>query len=230
VSVNIKRRPHEERSRGFTLVELMISVAVLGVIAVGIMYIFVDYLQQITRSGILTDMTADSQNLLRATVEELRYGAGVRQTNSITDANGPSGGWNTSNTNFVIVIAFPAQDSDRNYIIDTATGQPYNNEFVYFKQDNVLYKRILANPSATDNSLRTSCPASLASASCPADRELLDTIDDMVFTLYDQDNAVTADPLLARSVKVDLSLSKDTFGDPLTLDYSIQTTLRNNFQ
>jgi hypothetical protein len=129
----------------------------------------------------------------------------------------------------VIVIAFPAVDTDRNYIIDTATGEPYNNEFVYFKSGTTLYKRILADPAATGNSLRTTCPASLASSSCPADKVLLDTLDDMVFTLYDQDDIVTADPLLARSVKIDLFLEKDTFGDPLTLDYSIQTTLRNTF-
>jgi hypothetical protein len=77
--------------------------------------------------------------------------------------------------------------------------------------------------------MTTSCPADLASGSCPPDRHLIGTIDDMLFTLYDQDDAVTTDPLLARSVKIDLMLMKDTFGDPLTLDYSIQTTLRNTF-
>lgn len=229
MSDNTKRRTTASGSRGFTLVELTISIAILGVISVGIMYAFTNYLALTTRSGIMTSMTVDSQNVLRATVEELRYGAGVRQTNSLTDANAPSGGWNTSNSNFVIVIAMPAVDSSRNYIIDTATGEPYNNEFVYFKSGTYLYKRILANPSATDNALKTSCPANLATSSCPSDRTLLDTIDDMVFTLYDQDDVVTTDPLLARSVNIDLSLSKDTFGDPLTLDYSIRTTLRNTF-
>lgn len=223
---NIKR---QLRSRGFTIVELMISITIIGIVSVGVLGILTNYLVILTRNAIATDMTADSQNLLRATVEELRYGAGVRQTNTITDANAPSGGWNTSNANFVIIIAMPALDNDDDYIIDPLTGQPYNNEFVYFKSGNNLYKRILAHPSATGNALVTTCPKSLASASCPADRYLVDTIDDMVFTLYDQNDAVTTDPLLARSVKIDLSLSKDTFGSPLSLDYSIQTTLRNQF-
>ena len=54
----------------------------------------------------------------------------------------------------------------------------------------------------------------------PADRKLLDSWDDMVSTLYDQDDAATADPLLARSVRIDLALAKETFGDPLTLDFA----------
>ncbi len=219
----------DRRQRGFTIVELAVSITIISMIAVGVMWVLTHYLAIITRSGVMADMTADSQNVLRGTVEELRYGAGVRQTNTITDANGPSGGWNTSNDDFVIIIAVPAVDSDREYIIDPSTGHPYNNELVYFKVNTFLYKRVLANPSATGNSLTTTCPVAAATPSCPADNLLIDTINDMVFTLYDQDDVVTEDPLLARSVNIHLFMEKDTFGDPLRLDYDIRTTLRNTF-
>lgn len=126
-------------------------------------------------------------------------------------------------------MAVPAVDSDRNYIIDTDTGSPYINELVYYKQDTTLYKRILAHPDAVGNTLQTSCPASLASTTCRADRQLLENVDSMVFTLYDQDNALTPDPLLARSVQIDLGLERDTFGEPLTFDNSIRITLRNTY-
>lgn len=214
---------------GFTVVELTLSITLIGIVSVGLLGVLTNYLVLMTRNSIAADMTADSQNLLRTTVEELRYGAGVRQTNTIADANAPSGGWNTSNDDFVIIAAMPAVNSSKSYIIDPLTGSPYNNEFVYFKTGTTLYKRILAHPDAVGNSLKTSCPANLATASCPADRNLVDTIKTMVFTLYDQDDVVTTNSLLARSVKIALSLEKDTFGSPLTLDYSIQTTLRNDF-
>lgn len=219
----------QKKQRGFTVVELVVSITVISMIAVGVMWALTHYLQIITRSGVIADMTADSQNVLRSTVEELRYGAGVRQNNTITDPNGPSGGWNTSNEDFVIIIAVPALDTDREYIIDPDTGQPYNNELVYFKVNTFLYKRVLAHPSATGNSLVTTCPPEDASPTCPADNLLIDTINDMVFTLYDQDDNVTTDPLLARSVNIHLFMRKDTFGDPLTLDYDMRTTLRNTF-
>ena len=218
-----------KRQDGFTLPELVMSISLIGIISVSILAIFINYFVIITRNSIVAEMTADSQNLLRSTVEELRYGAGVRQSNTITDPNSPPTGWNTGNANFVIIVAVPASDNQREYIIDSATGNPYNNELVYFKQDSDLYKRTLANPSAAGNSLTTSCPAASATNVCPADKKLLENVSDMDFSLYDQDNALTTDPLLARSINVSLSMSKDSFGEPLTLTNGIRVTLRNTF-
>jgi len=215
--------------RGFTLPELLVSIAVIGILLAGVAGVTTYFFSIITRNNELVDMTFDSQNLLRTTVEELRYGSGVRDSGTIIDPNAPVGGWNTSNENFVIIIAVPAVDSSENYIIDPSTGSPYNNELVYFKSGSILYKRVLAHPDATGNKLVTSCPANLASPSCPADRALADHLQSMIFTLYDQDDALTQDPLLARSIKIDLALSQDTFGQPLTLDNSIRITLRNTF-
>lgn len=219
----------DNTNRGFTLPELMVSITLIGIISVSLFTIMSNYFANITRNNMFVQMTVDSQNLLRATVEELRYGAGVRQINAISDVNAPVGGWNTSNTNFVIIIAKPAVDSSDNYIIDPITGSPYNNELVYFKQTGSLYKRTLAHPSAIGNSLKTSCPESIATPACPADRKLIDYIDTMVFTLYDQDDSITTDPLLARSVKINLSMKRNTFGGPLLLDNNIRVTLRNTF-
>lgn len=219
-----------KNSYGFTIVELLISITLLGIISVSLLAIITNYFANVTRTNIFVEMTNDSQNLLRSVVEEIRYGAGVRQTNTITDANEPGGGWNTSNTNFVIVIAIPVKDSSGEFVIDALTGNPYNNEYVYYKNGSTLYKRILANPSATGNIEVTTCPEATASPSCPADIKYLDFLEDMVFVLYDQDNGVTTDATAARSVEINLSMSRDTFGEPLVLDNSIRVTLRNNFQ
>lgn len=225
----IKRLVRISSAAGFSLVEVVITLSVFAVLSVGLLGILPNYLATITRDNIYIDMTVDSQNLLRSTVEELRYGAGVRQTNTITDANTPVGGWNTGNTSFVIIIATPATDASDQYIIDPVTGNPYNNELVYFKQGTNLYRRTLAHPDASDNSALTSCPEGSATASCPADRLLHTALKDMAFTFYDQDDAVTADPLLARSVEIDLVLQKDSFGDPLTVDNSIRVAFRNSY-
>jgi len=214
---------------GYTIPELIISITLLGIVSVSILAIIMNYFVIITRNNTIVDMTTDAQNLLRSTVEELRYGAGVRQTNSISDTNGPVGGWNTSNSNFVIIIAVPVTDTSGNYIIDSLTGSPYNNEFVYFKNANILYKRTLANTSAIGNSKKTSCPSASASSTCPADIKLIENVNDMVFTLYDQDDVTTTNALLARSVKIDLTMQRDTFGSPLVLNNNIRVTLRNTF-
>lgn len=227
MSANIKQPCKNQQ--GFTLVELNITMALMAIVAVSFLAVFTNFLVVSSRTNATIEITSESQNLLRVMVEELRYGAGVRQTNSIADPNGPVGGWNTDNSNFVIITAVPAQDSANQYIIDPDTGSPYLNEFVYHKSGSKLYKRTLAHPNATGNKLKTSCPAAAASSSCPADRELAQNINTMSFTLYDQDDVLTTNALLARSIKIDLSLQTKTFGDPLKFDNSIRITLRNTF-
>ncbi len=217
------------KTAGFTLVELIMTISLIGIISISLLSAMTYYFAYITRANHFSDMTVDSQNLLRTTVEEIRFGAGVRQLNSIVDVNAPAGGWNTSNANFVIIIAVPAKDASKNYIIDTSTGSPYNNELVYYKYGNKLLRRILANPSAVGNTSTTSCPQSLASPSCPADTELIEYLNDMVFTLYDQDNNSTNVTPLAKSVNIDLSMLRNSLGGPLTLKNSIRVTLRNTF-
>ena len=219
-----------KRSFGFTIPELVVIITVTGILGIAFFGGISNFFALMSRANAATELTTSSQNLPRSTVETLRVGGGVRQTNTIADANAPVGGWNTSNEDFVIVIASPALDSSRQYIIDPQTGSPYMNELVYFKDGEKLMRRTLAHPDAAGNSQTTSCPESLATPACPADKALAEYVQDMVFTLYDQDNNSTVDPLAAFSIKIDLAMERDVAGEPLSLDNSIRVTLRNRFQ
>lgn len=216
-------------SKGFTIVELNITIILLALVNLAFLGILMNFLISSSRTNTITQLTSDSQSLLRTLTEELRYGSGVKQTNTIVDANAPVGGWNTSNTDFVIVTATPAEDTNGNFIIDVSTGSPYENEFVYYRDNNELYKRTLVDPNSAGNILKTSCPESIATDSCPADRILVENLSAVGFTFYDQDNANTTDPLLARSVLIDLTLSQNIFGNDLDYDNSVRATLRNNY-
>jgi hypothetical protein len=216
-------------SKGFTVVELSVSVGVLAIIGVAFLGLVASYFVTITRNNELSSMTISSQNLLRSTVENLRFGDGVLQTNSITDPHAPSGGWNTSNSNFVIIIPVPAVDSSHNYIIDPDTSEPYMNELVYYKSGTTLMERKLANPNAIGNKLVTTCPSNFATQSCPADINLADYVNTMTFTLYDQDGAQTTTPAAAHSVFVTLNMQRNAPGDPINLTTSMRVTLRNRF-
>lgn len=214
--------------KGFTVAELNVSMAVATVLIATVMGMFFYYFALITRNNVKVEMTADSQTLLRSMVEELRYGTGVRQSNTITDTHAPPGGWNTNNDDFVIIIAMPAQDGARNYIIDTDTGLPYNNEYVYYKKDKLLYKRVLANTDAINNSKLTTCPADIATSSCPADIKLIERVDNVGFDLYDQDNNATTEATLARSINIKTNLSQKVFGQLVTANNNMRITLRNS--
>jgi prepilin-type N-terminal cleavage/methylation domain-containing protein len=229
VLVNIKKPIKVTNASGFTLVELTLSLTVFAILSIGFLSITTTMFATIIRNSVHVNMTIDAQNFLRTVEENIRFAAGVRQTNEISDSNAPGGAWNTSDTNFVIIIAIPATDQAREYIIDPATDSPYMNELVYYRSGSSMLLRTLAHPSATDNIMRTSCPSETSTTSCPADRQLLENLNTITYEFYDQNDAPTADPLLARSVDIILQTSKDSFGEPLTLDNSVQVTLRNVF-
>lgn len=214
---------------GFTLVELTVAISVMAIVGVVFIGAISNYFVVITRNDELAEMTINSQNLLRTTVENIRFGDGVRQTNQITDPNAPSGGWNTSNSIFVIIIAVPAVTRTHAYIIDPSTGSPYMNELVYYRNGPTLMERILANPSATGNSITTTCPSNLANSSCPSDPQLATYVSSMTFTLYDQNAVLTATPSSARSVAISLTMERNAPGQPLNVTNSIRVTLRNRF-
>lgn len=221
---------HVSKNAGFTIVELLVVLSVMMVISLTVFGVASGFFSTLTRNNARTEMTVASQNLLRSTVENLRYGDGIRQSNQIADANEPMGGWSTSNSNFVVIIAVPALDSANNYIIDTNTGSPYMNELVYYKNGATLMRRRLANPSATGNTAATSCPPAIATSSCPADIVLADYVQSMIFTLYDQDGAQTTTPSLARSINIRLEMQRYSGSSkPIDLTTNLRVTLRNRF-
>jgi hypothetical protein len=204
-------------------------MTVMGIIGIVFLGMSVNYMVVINRNNQLSEMTVSSQNLLRSTVENIRFGDGVRQNNLISDANAPNGGWNTSNTTFVIIIAVPALTSSHDYIIDPSTGSPYMNELVYYKNGEDLMERKLANPNAAGNSMLTTCPANLATNACPADIRLAQYVKTMTFTLYDQNDDTTTTPANARSVQIALNMQRNAPGNPINLSTDMRVTLRNRF-
>lgn len=215
--------------RGFTLVEVTVAIAVAAAIGVVFLSVVTSFMITINRTNQTVEMTLSAQNLMRNTVENIRYGDGVRQTNTIADANAPAGGWNTSNSIFVIILAVPAVDATNSFIINPATGSPYMNELVYYKKDSNLMRRTLAHPGATGNKTVTSCPPELATATCPSDNTLSEYVTAMDFILYDQDGTLTTDSQIARSVRINITMTRGSSTTPITVENSIRVTLRNRF-
>lgn len=67
-------------------------------------------------------------------------------------------------------------DSSREIIFNDE--EPFEDEYVLYidGSDRTLYLRSLANPSAPNNSLQTSCPPASATITCPADRVIAEDI------------------------------------------------------
>lgn len=223
---SIRQRLHS--SKGFTAVEMIIIVVVTGLLVAPVIGGMFFFYGGTVANSMQAQLGVEAQNILRSMTEELRVSSGVRANNTISDANAPGGGWTTSNENLVLIISTPALDSDNNFILNTTTGNPYHNEIIYFADDDTLYKRYLAHPDAAGNTTKTSCPAALATASCPADVKMSENFKTMNFVFYDQDNALTSVLTNARSIKMTVSMEKKAFGRTIDFDNNIRVTIRNS--
>ncbi len=76
----------------------------------------------------------------------------------------------------VIYFRQPAVDSNKNFIMNGTT--PYDNEYVLYLDGSLgeLLLRTIANSAAAGNTATSSCPPSLASSSCPADKLIAQNI------------------------------------------------------
>jgi type II secretory pathway pseudopilin PulG len=216
------------KEKGFTITELVIASVLGSMLAITLFTITIFMYGGVMRNDVQARLTLESQNILRRVVEDLRVSAGIHVSNTIPDINEPLGGWTTSNTDLILIVATPVLDSSNNFIIDSTSGEVYLNEIIYYADDNTLFKRILANPDALGNTFTTSCPPALATVACPADRTLSTSFDNMIFTFYDQDDNTTADPTLARSVEITINMTNNVFGQDVTIDNNIRVTLRNS--
>lgn len=214
---------------GISIVELMVVVGISSVLLVAFMTVSIYLYGDTIRTSIYSQLATESETVLRSVVEELRQSSSIRTNNSNPDANAPSGGWTTSNANLILIISIPAVDSNNNFIIDSDTGYPYQNEIVYFASGTKLYKRFLANPSAPGNARKTTCPAVSASSSCPPDIQMSDHFKTMNFIFYDQDDNVTTSISSARSIKLFIQMQRTSYGKTLQFDNNIRITIRNTY-
>jgi prepilin-type N-terminal cleavage/methylation domain-containing protein len=215
-----------DNTKGFTLTELLIAVSLGGLLAVVVLSISMFFFSDIMRSHASAQMTQESSNLLRLMVEDVRVATGIQTTNLIADSNNPTG-WNTSNEDHILIVAVPALDSDNEFIINVSAGEPYFNEFVYFSDENRLFRRTLADTAAPGNSSVTTCPEATSSPSCPPDVELSQNYEDITFVFYDQDNMVTTDTFATRSLKINVDLIRQVFGNTITATNQTRITMRN---
>ncbi len=222
MSVNIK-----SDQSGFTLTELIVAIGAGAVVALAVLSVSLFFVADIFRASATTTMSIEAQNMLRVVVDDMREGTSILATNNLPDVNAPTGGWNTSNADVVLIVSLPATDNNNEHILDDSAGELYQNEIIYYADEGVLWKRVLANSMATGNTSITSCPAAIATATCPSDRLVGEDYKSMVFDFYDQDNVLTTDPLLARSVGINIVLEQQIYGNTVTFDNAIRITLRN---
>lgn len=211
---------------GFTIVELVITIALVSLLATPIIINGFQFYVGINSADRRAILYLQSQQALRTITEDLKMASGIETSNTNTDPN-KAGGWVTSSSNHVLVIATPAQDNSRNFIVNTSTNKPYLNEIVYFTSGSNLYRRSIPYPVA-GNSMTQSCPVAAATPTCPADNVLTSKFDTSSYTLYDASGNTTTIVPSARSIKLNLQIKDTAYSQSATRASSTQVTFRNS--
>ncbi len=219
----MKHNETQKQEYGFTIIELLIAVAVASLASILIMYTFVFMYGSLLREQTRATMVLESQVFLKKIVEDVRVANEILTTNTLTDAY-RSGGWVTSDPANILVLTQPVVDSSKNFIYDDATGYPYQNEIIYFGNGEDMYRRTLANGSAVGNSSTTTCPSV---STCPPDIRLTDRLQSMFFVFYDTNDVVTTVPEDARSVELTVVLKQRIYGQDIIINNKTRVTLRN---
>ena len=213
------------QQRGFTTAEIMAALIIGGIILVTFFVFSFTVLSNTVRNSNEAKLAVESQTILRSITEEIRTSSGVRSSNTVDDPDNPSG-WTTSNPDLVLIISTPVINSTGDYVPNHLTGMFHQNEIVYYADGNRLYKRILADDTAADNQMTTSCPE--ATNTCPQDILLSENFKTMNFVFYNQDDELTNDPLTARSINITIHLERTGYGQTTKFDNTIRVTMRNN--
>lgn len=214
---------------GVTVVELLIYIVLITIVG-GFVFTFgFDLYVSNIKTSVRAEMSIDTSNIFNQMSTEIRLGSNILNTNTISDPNAPNEGWQTGNTQQTLVIQSPVLDSSNEFVLDPASGIPYFNEFIYFLDDGILYKRILANTDASENSEKTSCPQDLSSETCPPDRIFTADPVSMDFTFYDQDDVTISgtDFTGARSIEISVDIERNVFGELIQYSATSRATMRN---
>lgn len=172
------------------------------------------------------NLLGESQITMDRIINDVRLSAGAESNNRWPDSNNANGSFAWSSNASTLVLAEAVVDKNNNIIFaDPSKYISEKNDVIYFVSGKTLYKRILASPVA-NNSLQTTCPKNVATAACPADRQLLTNVTSFTIKYLNGDEQEVAQTD-ARSVELTIATQTSKFGQNITSSYSTRAVFRN---
>jgi type II secretory pathway pseudopilin PulG len=212
-------------NKGFTIVELLLTCVLIGIVGLMIAVFFVNWIQGYEITSARTNLLSDAENTLDNVTQDIRLSGAADQTNRWPDTNSPSGsfGWNAGAT--TLILARTATDKNGNVIFTDPNNYvttKYNE--VFFVKNGTLYQRTIKSDNPDDGSVTTCPPPGIST--CPADKVLAGHVTKFEIKYFDSDeNEVTA--ANARSIELTLGLKDIVHGSPVTANYTTRMVFRN---
>lgn len=214
---------------GLTIVELSIALTITAVLSTIIIGFSVDKLQQSSLQTMQYELLTNAENGLNTITNDIRLATSADDNNRWQDANSPGApsnelSWQSDGD--TLVLATAAQDSSGAIIFDDVHDYvSAKNNVVYYLSGGSLYRRILADP-VSGNSAMTTCPASLVTANCPGDKDVLDNVNSFSVQYFNGQNQ-QVDPAAAHSVQLTVLLKQHKYNQDITANYTTRMVFRN---
>lgn len=231
--MRISRKHTLHATRGFTLVELIVTVTVLLILSVSIVSFITTWLKQYSASSVRTNLNTDSQTIIRRMNDDVRKSTKLLVNNEITDPSAPTppGKW-ASSANQLVLGQTPRTTSGDG-IFDPPAGNytGTSDSIIYYLNGTTLYRRIVpaTNYPTNANLPLVSCtPASPTIGGCPTDTKIADNVKTIAYIFYTNTGAVTTNAATATAVKINLQLEKTQAGQVITTSSSAMMVFRKS--
>lgn len=183
-----------KRAQGFTLVELIITIAVGGLLTVAVVAMYLTVLGQSPLMKTRNTLSTNLQNALNRINDDVRRSSNVTTYNLVPDANAP-----TDKTGYENVPG-PTPDTDDRYFwrmgenrlllnqtpVDSSSNPIYDtpqyavgkkNTIIYYVRNNALYRRVVAAPYGNNSVATLPCAPRVVEGGCvESDIKLLDNL------------------------------------------------------
>lgn len=215
------------KSPGFTLVELLVTCVLVGIVSVLLASFTANWLQDNAKTRAKIDLLADAQSALDKTANDIRLSGAADQNNRWADLNAPNNQFGWESNAQTLVLANVAQDTNRDVIYSDASQYiSLKNNVIYFTSNHNLYRRVLAAPDP-DNSAKTTCPKAEVSSTCPEDNLVATNVESFQVRYYDLDENQVS-PTNARSIGLSIKLTTHKYGQEISQSYDTRMVFRND--
>lgn len=187
------------RDTGMTLVEVILTVAIISAVLVGMVSLYVYLMDTGNSSRIRVQTAADTQRALAIIEKDITFAKAFNETNAMVadsqklGAGGsPTGGWDFRGdgtaralilTNYATTLN-PLNSARQPVFLNTAAtpcSSPYRTETlnystVYFVESGTLYRRLLVPQGVAVCDApyqKQTCPVGITGSACPAEDEVI---------------------------------------------------------
>lgn len=211
---------------GFTLVEMLVTLTIMGILSLTLANFIADWLQTETLAQKRSDLLSSAETALDTATTDIRLSGDADQNNRWPDANAPGGQFGWQSNSQTLVLAKAATDKRHNVIFsDPAKYITQKDNEIYYLSGTTLYRRTLASTDASD-SATTTCPPAVASNSCPSDTTIASGVTNFSVAYYDANENVVS-PSDARSIQLNITVSAKQDNKTITATYSTRMVFRN---